>query len=147
MFGVGQHVAGGAQQIGGDHGEAATDPAAGSRGGQAVVQYRNRSPRYANACTLSRGLQRASCCSRNSFIPYNLGDWLATQLAVSQDAALEARAMVEPCLRADVAFRECHRNTAETGRVRWRPHVRRWGWKPRFRLWTAVPGVGPDWLP
>ncbi|MER5999710.1 serine/threonine protein phosphatase [Nonomuraea angiospora] len=38
------------------------------------------------------------------FIPYNLDSWLATQLTAGQDAAIAASAMVESCLRTDVAF-------------------------------------------
>jgi hypothetical protein len=38
------------------------------------------------------------------YIPQNLGAWLAKQLAAGDEAAAEACAMVERCLRADVAF-------------------------------------------
>lgn len=46
----------------------------------------------------------ASIVLFQEFIPYNLGDWLADQLAAGQDAAVAACTMVESCLPADVAF-------------------------------------------
>ncbi|WP_067177855.1 serine/threonine protein phosphatase [Microtetraspora niveoalba] len=38
------------------------------------------------------------------FIPYRIGDWLASRLAAGPDATSAACAMVESCLLADVAF-------------------------------------------
>ncbi|MET7338557.1 serine/threonine protein phosphatase [Nonomuraea sp. NPDC005650] len=46
----------------------------------------------------------ASIVLFQEFIPHNLNEWLATQLAAGQDAAVAASAMVESCMLTDVAF-------------------------------------------
>ncbi|MFI9847580.1 serine/threonine protein phosphatase [Nonomuraea sp. NPDC051941] len=70
---------------------------------EAVVQYWDGSPAVRDRL---HALARASAgiVLFQEFIPYNLNDWLAAQLAAGQDAAIAASAMVESCLRADVAF-------------------------------------------
>lgn len=70
---------------------------------EAVVRYWDGSPGVRDRL---HALARASAgiVLFQEFIPYNLHDWLAAQLTAGQDAAIAASAMVESCLRTDVAF-------------------------------------------
>ncbi|WP_031160336.1 serine/threonine protein phosphatase [Streptosporangium roseum] len=74
---------------------------------EAVVRYWEGSPAVRQRLhALARA--SASIVLFQEFIPYNLDDWLAAQLAAGQDAAIAACAMVESCLPTDVAFMNGH---------------------------------------
>ncbi|MFG2071471.1 serine/threonine protein phosphatase [Nonomuraea maritima] len=70
---------------------------------EAVVRYWKGSPAVRDRLHALAGAS-SSIVLFQEFIPHRLDNWLASQHAAGQDAALAASAMVESCLLRDVAF-------------------------------------------